>query len=64
MPRERIYGFSFLNCNGQKQTFFENDFNTRKEFLKERARFKRRGVSIHDMKTTKPYNNPNKRKKK
>ena len=56
---QRIYGFSWLNCQGQKVSMFENDFLNRKAFMNERARMKRRGIKVVDMKTTKPYNNPN-----
>ena len=61
---QRIYGFTWLNCQGQKVAMFENDFPNRKAFMNERSRLKRRGISVIDMKTSKPYNNPNEKKNK
>lgn len=51
--RLRIYGFSWKTQNGQYQALYENDFDTRKQFLNERASFKRNKIRIIDHKTRK-----------
>ena len=51
--RERIYGFSW-KTNGQRQAIYENDCESRKAFMNERASFKRHHIRIKDFKTRKP----------
>ena len=53
--RKRISGFSFKSPNGYRQGINEEDFPTRKDFLKERRDFKKAGVKIKDETTTKPF---------
>lgn len=52
--RQRIYGFSWTHA-GQTQALYENDFNTRKDFLRERESFRKNGIKIKDYKTISPY---------
>lgn len=52
--RERICGFSWKTSNGNYQALYENDFDSRKQFINERASFKRNGIRIKDCKTRKP----------
>ena len=51
--RERIYGFSWKTQNGNYQALYENDFDNRRQFMNERASFKRHGIAIKDHKTRK-----------
>lgn len=53
--RQRIYGFEFKTPSGYKQAIYEQDCDTRKDFLRERASFKKAGVKIKDFKTRRPY---------
>ncbi len=53
--RERIYGFSWKTANGQRQALYEQDFDSRADFMKERHSFKRHHIRIKDYHTRKPY---------
>ena len=52
--RKRIYGFSWTR-NGVRQAIYENDFDNRADFMKERASFKKHGIRIKDYETRTPY---------
>ena len=53
--RLRIYGFEFKTPSGYKQAIYEQDCDTRNDFLKERKTFKKAGIKIKDFKTRRPY---------
>lgn len=61
--KKRIYGFTWTNCNGQKVTMYERDFNSHEAFMKERRRFKNQGTKITDLITTTPEKKPAAKKK-
>lgn len=48
--RKKIIGFSWKTQSGFRQALYENDFNSRQQFLKERRSFKRNKVRIKDIK--------------
>ena len=48
--RKKIIGFSWKTRSGFRQALYENDFNSRQQFLNERRSFKRHGIRIRDMK--------------
>lgn len=54
MNNKRICEFTFTR-DGITQSLNENDFFTRKEFLKERQEFIKAGVKIKDIYTKKPF---------
>lgn len=54
MPHKRIYEFEFTR-EGITQSINENDFFTRKEFLKERKDFIKNKIKIKDKYTTAPF---------
>lgn len=53
--RSRIFGFYFKGAGGKTQALYENDFDSRYDFYAERARFKRQGKKIQDLRTSTPY---------
>ena len=53
--RERIYGFSWMTPSGYRQAIYEQDCDSRADFMKERASFKRHHIRIKDYRTRKPY---------
>jgi len=56
--KKRIYGFTLMNCKGEKVTMYERDFNSRTAFMKERRRFKNQGMKVTDLITTTPEKKP------
>lgn len=48
--RKKVIGFSWKTQSGFRQALYENDFDSRQQFLKERRSFKRNKVRIKDIK--------------
>lgn len=53
--RRRIVGFDFKTESGITQGLNEEDFFSRKDFLRERRSFKRHGIRIKDRYSRKRY---------
>lgn len=53
--RSRIFGFYFKGAGGKTQALYENDFDSRYQFYAERARLKKQGKKIQDLRTSTPY---------
>lgn len=53
--RSRIFGFYFKGAGGKTQALYENDFDSRYHFYAERARLKKQGKKIQDLRTSTPY---------